>query len=315
MKKYLSVFAIIFLIAEAKSQVTQFLDYYPLAVGNSFVYIDQEVSPPTVSTFKIYIPKDTVAYNHRYYKLMRSDTYTGGYLFGWFRYDSTNGNLLAFYPGNGCQPYANDKIVDSLVSRKGDHCNGCVYIAISGRTCTDTINGTYFNISVKTKSYNHSGAVTEYLTYAKGFGKVYYYGGEPGINYYMTMKGCRVNGIIYGDTILTSIKQISSKIPESYTLFQNYPNPFNPSTKIKFSMPVRGLSSPNAPVGDLVTLKVYNILGKEIATLVNEKQSPGEYEVPFSINQFSGYQLPSGIYFYTLRAGDYAETKKMILIK
>ena len=65
----------------------------------------------------------------------------------------------------------------------------------------------------------------------------------------------------------------------------------------------------------LVTLKVFDVLGKEIATLVNEKQSPGEYEVPFSINQFSGYQLPSGIYFYTLRAGDYVETKKMLMIK
>jgi hypothetical protein len=62
-------------------------------------------------------------------------------------------------------------------------------------------------------------------------------------------------------------------------------------------------------------LKVYNILGKEIATLVNEKLQPGEYELPFSINQFSGYQIPSGIYFYTLRAGDYVETKKMLMIK
>jgi hypothetical protein len=65
----------------------------------------------------------------------------------------------------------------------------------------------------------------------------------------------------------------------------------------------------------MIVLKVYDILGKEIATLVNEKLQPGEYEVPFSINQFSGYQLPSGIYFYTLHAGDYKETKKMLYIK
>ena len=98
-----------------------------------------------------------------------------------------------------------------------------------------------------------------------------------------------------------------------FDLSQNYPNPFNPSTKIKFRI------SGGFPIvafgNDMVVLKVYDILGKEIATLVNEKLQPGEYEVPFSINQFSGYQLPSGIYFYTLTAGDFRETKKMLLIK
>ena len=106
------------------------------------------------------------------------------------------------------------------------------------------------------------------------------------------------------------ISQQSGDLPDNYKLFQNYPNPFNPSTIIRYSIPqsVKGEMSN-------VKLVVYDILGKEIASLVNEKQSPGEYEVPFSINQFSGYQLPSGIYFYTLRAGDYTETKKMLLIK
>jgi len=101
------------------------------------------------------------------------------------------------------------------------------------------------------------------------------------------------------------IKNINTNLPFQYSLNQNYPNPFNPSTIIRYQ------------IKDLrfVTLKVYDILGKEIATLVNEKLQPGTYEVPFSINQFSGYQIPSGIYFYTLRAGDYVETKKMLMIK
>ena len=104
---------------------------------------------------------------------------------------------------------------------------------------------------------------------------------------------------------IIGLKQISEIVPAVYSLHQNYPNPFNPSTKIRYKI----------KDSRFVTLKVYDILGKEIVTLVNEKQSPGEYEVPFSINQFSGYQLPSGVYFYQLRAGDLVETKKMILLK
>ena len=90
-----------------------------------------------------------------------------------------------------------------------------------------------------------------------------------------------------------------------FKLFQNYPNPFNPTTKIKYEIPdqVRNDSR-------LVTLKVYDVLGNEIATLVNEEKPAGEYKV-----QFDGTGLPSGIYFYQLKTGNYFATKKMVLIK
>jgi Secretion system C-terminal sorting domain len=88
--------------------------------------------------------------------------------------------------------------------------------------------------------------------------------------------------------------------PSVYNLTQNYPNPFNPSTKIKYQIPNAGL----------VTLKVYNILGKEVATLVNENKPAGNYEV-----EFSAKDLTSGIYIYKLQSGSFVETKKMILMK
>jgi len=87
-----------------------------------------------------------------------------------------------------------------------------------------------------------------------------------------------------------------------FLLEQNYPNPFNPSTKIKFSVP-------NGIVGD-VSLKVFDILGNEVATLVDKAKSAGTYEV-----EFNNPQLSSGIYYYQLRSGSYVETKKMILMK
>jgi hypothetical protein len=95
--------------------------------------------------------------------------------------------------------------------------------------------------------------------------------------------------------------------PIGFTLSQNFPNPFNPVTSIKYSIPEIGkLKMENG----IVTLKVYSVLGKEIATLVSEKQSPGEYEI-----KFDGSKLSSGIYFYKLSAGDYSDVKSMILIK
>jgi len=101
------------------------------------------------------------------------------------------------------------------------------------------------------------------------------------------------------------IKQISSEIPESFMLYQNYPNPFNPNTKIVFSIPPEG-----AQYIEPVQLIVYDILGREIATLVNEVLQPGTYEV-----EFYGSNYSSGVYYYILAVGDNKETKKMVLIK
>lgn len=100
-----------------------------------------------------------------------------------------------------------------------------------------------------------------------------------------------------------------------FSLNQNYPNPFNPSTKIKYTIPTKSFSPLLGGVGGgLVTLKVYDILGREIATLVNQTKSPGTY-----VETFHGSSLPSGIYFYKLNVGAskemYSETKKMILLK
>jgi hypothetical protein len=111
------------------------------------------------------------------------------------------------------------------------------------------------------------------------------------------------------DIVLTDVKDEQSAI-SSFNLEQNYPNPFNPSTKIKFSVPsnVKGEMSN-------VSLKVYDVLGNEIATLVNEELSPGEYEVSFDSHSGEVRNLTSGIYFYTLRAGSFVQTKKMVLMK
>ena len=100
--------------------------------------------------------------------------------------------------------------------------------------------------------------------------------------------------------------------PAAFSLSQNYPNPFNPSTKIKYEIPFVTLrqSAIGGQSDILVTLKVYDVLGNEIATLVNEEKQAGNYEV-----EFDATNLTSGIYFYQLKAGNYIETKKMVLMK
>jgi len=107
----------------------------------------------------------------------------------------------------------------------------------------------------------------------------------------------KISGIV-----LTDIDEQPVNSPAQYKLEQNYPNPFNPSTKISWQLPVSGW----------VTLKVFDVLGREVATLVNEEKPVGSYNVEFRIENV---ELSSGIYFYQLKAGRFVETRKMILIK
>ncbi len=103
-------------------------------------------------------------------------------------------------------------------------------------------------------------------------------------------------------TAVTGIKanQPASELPAHFALFQNYPNPFNPSTKIRYELPVQAN----------VSLKVFNLLGQEIMSLVSSEQSAGRYEV-----ELDGHALASGIYFYRIQAGDFTASKKLLLLK
>ena len=110
--------------------------------------------------------------------------------------------------------------------------------------------------------------------------------------------------------ILGAADENKNITPDKIHLYQNYPNPFNPSTNFKYSIP-DVISTPTDRGRNLyVTLTVYDILGREVATLVNEEKKPGTYEV-----KFDGNRLSSGIYFYRLKAGSFIQTKKMILLK
>jgi len=101
--------------------------------------------------------------------------------------------------------------------------------------------------------------------------------------------------------IIAGVKGIDEgDLPEQFRLEQNYPNPFNPSTKISWQ----------SPVGSWQTLKVYDVLGNEVSTLVDEYKPAGKYEV-----EFDASPLTSGVYFYQLNAGEFIQTKKMILLK
>ena len=94
-------------------------------------------------------------------------------------------------------------------------------------------------------------------------------------------------------------------VPTEYYLSQNYPNPFNPTTTIKYQLPkIENRESV------IVQLKIYNILGREVAALVNEKQKPGSYEVVWDASEFS-----SGVYFYQLFTKDFQQSRKLMLLK
>lgn len=109
-----------------------------------------------------------------------------------------------------------------------------------------------------------------------------------------------ISGLAYTETSVSDVKDVGSNIPLEYALRQNYPNPFNPTTKINFVI----------PAASFVELKVYDILGREVATLLNEEKPAGYYDVDFDASA-----LPSGIYLYQLNAGNFSETKKMMLLK
>lgn len=138
---------------------------------------------------------------------------------------------------------------------------------------------------------------TYYFNRWEGTGSGSYTGTNPTPQ--ITMNGVIIQKAIF-DTINVGISNYNSSIPDKFALYQNYPNPFNPVTKIKFDIPQSTFAS----------IKIYDMLGKEVANLVNQNLNAGSYEYTLDASNF-----PSGIYYYRIKTDSYTEIKKMMLLK
>lgn len=175
-----------------------------------------------------------------------------------------------------------NKWKDTLFSKPTTFMNISYYIA---QDSTDTTGGI-------------GGIDLGYDEIADGFGLISRGGGDsPGE---INLIGAVINDTLYGDTTVVSIRDKKNILPTSIKLYQNYPNPFNPSTTISYLL----------STGSYVTLKVYDILGREVAILVNEKEGAGMHSV-----RFDARHLSSGVYLYQIIADEWVATKKMIVLK
>ncbi len=165
-------------------------------------------------------------------------------------------------------------------------------------TITDTIPAYIFDTLVTGKHLNENFGLVEWIySWSEEFGKLAKFDWQGETQHYLV--GCVIDGILYGDTTLvTDVNDFD--LDFSYNLYQNYPNPFNFSTNIRYSIPQSGR----------VSIKVFDLIGREVVTLLHSYQESGIYDVIF---QADG--LASGIYFYTLTSGNFMDTKKLILLK
>ncbi len=267
--------------------------YMPLQVGNVWVYGSYSFPFGGNYIFSLKITGTSVYNGHLYFNFLKSP----GNQVTYVRYDSVS-NILRSY-GGACSWLVQERNMDSLWARLND---SAYYNCDLRYRCTDTSNVTIFNQSRKRKTFYQS-TINTYnsRTYAKNIGLIFDYYDNKLQTTYVNINGYVINGAVYGDTaMVTGINQTGTEIPDKFSLSQNYPNPFNPSTNIKFQIPKSGF----------VKLIIFDVLGKEVQIIVNQQLSPGSYEA-----DFDGRSLPSGVYYYKLEAGDFTETKKMVLIK
>lgn len=215
-----------------------------------------------------------------------------------FGYGTSGGDIN----GDGYDDYFYTGYVDSVgVDGNGARVNGQYYVYYGGTSVVDT----GYVLLRQTDSEIALGAAAYGL---QNVAKIWDVNGDGANDWAVGASawGDSAEGkvYIYAGEVVTSVEKDPLGIAESYSLGQNYPNPFNPSTSIKFSL----------TKANHVVLKLYNILGKEVATLINENYSPGQYTYVFNTNEI-GKQLASGTYFYRLTAGSFVSTKKMILLK
>lgn len=319
MKKtiFFSLLLILLLIQNIYSQDTSIVRYLPLNVGNIWVYHYSGFNAgiPVSGYEKVSIIGTEILGSKTYYKFNYSYKIISGppnpvysYFYmssgpGYIRIDSITGNIMQWEVCGTGMGY----LRDSLNVGTSSYYTDCIApippkdLALANQGSITVFGLTKYYKLVQTKPPVSFWFIQR--RFIKDIG-LYYTNDEwqlHDVDKYLY--GCVINGILYGDTTYASIidvKKISEEIPRNYKFSQNYPNPFNPTTNIKYDV----------PHSSLVRLEVFDELGKFVKVLVNERQSPGTYEV-----SFDGSPFPSGVYFYRLTTDNYSESKKMLMIK
>ena len=265
---------------------------FPLNAGNVWYYgVTNTEDPDPLSSFVGYdsvkVDEDTVMTNLLAYVRLSSKMFGSEFLrkdgFRVFRYSPTDsaeylrfdfsahkGDTIAVYP---MESYSNAMVLENM--------EVAPLFGISRRT--ETYRGVLPGSRVFQADVTDSVGIT---------------GETDGLSYEKELVGARINGVTYG--IVLGVRTQKQLSPLKFSLSQNYPNPFNPATNVRFAVGTFGL----------VTLKIFDILGREIATVIDQRLNPGEYSATWDASRF-----PSGVYFYQLKAGSYAQSKKMILLK
>ncbi|MFA7360061.1 MAG: T9SS type A sorting domain-containing protein [Candidatus Kapaibacterium sp.] len=292
----LIVILLVLVAIKASALDTNTAKYFPLAVGNVYKY-HYGASNGYQYDYKVRIVKDTIIGSKKYFI---ANQYFPGSIGQIIRMDSISGNIYSRQNSEYCSYSPFEVLVDSLRARKGDTTLVCTYYTPK-HYCADTGFVSLLGNQVKRKVFHrYTMETSTSITYGLDFGIIFAtYSDFWGIAS-ESLQGCCINGVLYGDTILTDVKNITAEVPLNYLLSQNYPNPFNPRTAIRFSLPVVIFSS----------LKIFDITGNEVQTLVNERLQAGTY-----VTTFDGSGLNSGVYFYRLQTESYTETKRMILMK
>lgn len=293
---------------------TNSIKYFPLQVDNEFYYqvvrkINQSVTHFQMTTK---IERDTIINDKVYFYCSNLPVvvFPGTYRSLWLRADTLTGSLYFLNPNDSCY-YHGYTMLDTLSGKLNDCTRFCP--GQNDPLCYSSFDtATVFGQFVNTKGFHYSfgyGGNGTFLKriYSDGFGILWARYLKVNVTvfsfYYehiFTLIGCKINGVLYGDSTITNLQNISSELPEKFYLHQNFPNPFNAETSIRLDI----------VKSEMVILKVYDVLGREINTLVNNFLQPGSYQVKFNASN-----LTSGVYYYGLQTEKSSYVKKMVLKK
>jgi hypothetical protein len=288
-------YCLVTLVCNAQTVSTPF--YFPLTPGNIWQY--KEPPPPEDPyTIEKRAGRDTVFSNGLTYKSFVSKFVGYRDTMGrvpFLRHDDNQ--VFQYFPISGKEVLIYDfsKMIGDTVAIYANPLGG------RDSNIITVINNGIMNIFGKSRRfmtfYNRQFPSTNYymdvITDSIG---ITFSQTEPG--YQLQLYGCVIDGQRMG--LVTKVPTFLGEVPSKFNLYPNYPNPFNPSTTITFSLPSRSF----------VTLKIFDVMWREVATIVSENLQAGSYQRHWNA---SGY--PSGMYFYRLQAGGYSETKRLILLR